>query len=84
VAHIAVGIGRTMRVLAGLAHEGRWRDDRRIARGARVGLVSIERILVADRQREIADRGAADLLGRRITELAPDPSSKLVCQQRVD
>jgi hypothetical protein len=84
VADIAVGVGRTMRVLAGLAHEGRRRDDRRIAGGARVGLVGIERIVVADRQREVTDRGAADLLGRCIADLAPDPSSKLVCQQRVN
>jgi hypothetical protein len=84
VADVAVGVGRTMRVLAGLAHEGRRSDDRRIAGGARVSLVGIERILIAGRQREIADRGAADLLGRRIADLAPDPPSKLVCQQRVD
>ena len=40
-------VGRAMRVLAGLTDKGWRRDDRGIADCARVGLVEVERIVVA-------------------------------------
>jgi hypothetical protein len=55
-----------------------------MAGGTRVSLVDVERIAIADRQREVADRSTSDLLGRGVANLAADPSPKLICQQRAD
>jgi hypothetical protein len=55
-----------------------------MAGAARVSLVDVERIVVADRKREVADRCASELLARGVADLAPDPSPKLLCQQWAD
>src|SRR5216684_6907766 len=70
---VAVFVGLAMCVLVCLAYEGRRRDYRRIAGLARVRIVDVERIVVAHRKREVANRGAPELLGRMVGELATDP-----------
>src|SRR6266852_6292267 len=80
---IAVFVGLAMRVLVRFAYEGRRRDYRRIAGLARVRIVYVERI-VAHRKREVANRGAPQFLGRMVGELATDPGSQVVRQQRGD
>src|SRR5713226_1464424 len=81
---VTVFVGLAMRVLVRLAYEGRRRDYRRIAGLARVRIVGVERIVVTHREREVANRGAPELLGRMVGELATDPGSQLVRQQRGD
>src|SRR6266849_2922797 len=81
---IAVFVGLAMRVLVRFAYEGRRRDYRRIAGLARVRIVDVERIVIAHRKREVANRGAPELLRRMVSELATDPGSQLVRQQRGD
>jgi hypothetical protein len=73
-----------MRILAGLTDQGRRGDYRGIAGPARVSLVDVERIVVANRKREVANRCASELLARGVADLAPDPSPKLLCQKRAD
>src|SRR5712692_583003 len=81
---VAVLVGLAMRVLVRFAYEGRRRDYRRIAGLARVRIVDVERIVIAHRKREVANRGAPELLRRMVSELATDPGSQLVRQQRGD
>src|SRR5690242_21427635 len=81
MSHIAVTIGRAMRVLARFTNEGRRRNNRLISSGARVALVKVKRIIVVDCEREVANRGAADFFGRRVSNFASDPCSELVCEQ---
>jgi hypothetical protein len=80
VADVAVLVGRPMSVLVGLTYKGRRRDYRGIAGSARIRIIDIERVVVADCEREVADRRAPDLVRGGVADLAANPSSKLVCQ----
>jgi hypothetical protein len=55
MADIAVVVGRTMRILARFANEGRRRNYRLVAGGARGFIVEVERIIVSDCEGEIAN-----------------------------
>src|SRR5690349_13209576 len=82
VADVPVLIRQPLRILAGFTDEGRRCDDTGVARSTRCRLVHVKRVVVADREREVANRGAADLIGRRVAYLAPYPSPKLLRQER--
>src|SRR4051812_19700744 len=48
----------------------------------RVRIVEVEWVVVAEREREVADRGPPELLARLIARLAADPTLQLFGQQR--
>lgn len=67
-----------MGVLVSLADQRRRRDDGGEAGGLCIGLVVIQRIVIAERQGKIPDRGAAQILRRGVTDLASDPGANFV------
>src|SRR3569832_1983961 len=78
MANIAVLIGRLIDDLVGLADEGRRRND--VAMHGALGKfrVRIDRVIVGEREREIAERGTAKLLGGRVGRLAAAPGLQIV------
>ena len=84
MANIAVVIGLTMGILIGLAYES-WRCNcPGVARLMRVLSVGVKRIVVPDREGEVADRRRANFFGRGVCCFAADPGFELVSQQRGD
>ena len=81
---IAVAIGWTLRILAGFANKRRRGDNGLEPRGARVSLVEVQWVVVADCEREVSNGRAADLFRRFVNGLAADPVPQLVCEQCVD
>src|SRR5581483_4821054 len=75
---IAVLVERLIDDLVGLANKRRRRDDVAMPRALREFRIRIDRVVVAQRQRKIADRCATDLLRRRVGDFAADPGFEIV------
>src|SRR5581483_5197495 len=74
---IAVLVERLIDDLVGLANKRRRRDDVAMPRALREFRIRIDRVVVAQRQRKIADRCAPDLLSRRVGDFAADPGFEI-------
>ena len=81
MADIAVFVRRPVGILAGLADQGRRRDHRAIAGRLGIGIVPVERVVVAEGEREIADRRPSDRLARGIGGLPADAGAQFLGEQ---
>jgi hypothetical protein len=82
VSDVAVVVGRAARVLICLAYEGGRRNHRWITGLTSISFVHVQRVLVAHRERKVAERRVAQFLGRIVIELASDPGAQFFREER--